>query len=26
VLLERVFALWSGSYHLAKEASRFILS
>src|SRR5437867_1446145 len=24
--LERVFALWSGSYHVTKEASRFILS
>lgn len=24
--LERVFAMWSGSYHVTKEASRFILS
>src|SRR5262249_16659139 len=24
--LERVFAMWSGSYHATKEASRFILS
>jgi hypothetical protein len=23
---ERVFALWSKSYHLTKEASRFIIS
>jgi hypothetical protein len=23
---ERVFALWSESYHLTKEASRFIIS